>query len=184
MKKSFLIIIFISTAIVYFYFGCLFQGKKFESKISNLITENQTLQNKINNLEQQQNTEQNNVEDKDNDTSEYKHPIDIEEKKCIESSHVYDYPDCSKKSEMAWDKEIQNNLKSLKKVMTNEEYQYIEKMNTDWEKSVYNEINVINRFISDKDGIINQTTGYSHISNLKKQYALLLSSIYFTYTES
>lgn len=67
--------------------------------------------------------------------------------------------------------------------MTNEEYQYIETMNENWEKSVNNEIDVINKFISDKDGIINQTTGSSHIANLKKEYALLLSSIYSTYTE-
>jgi len=116
--------------------------------------------------------------------AELKHPIDIEEEKCIASSHVYDYPACSQKAEKAWDNEIQNNLKLLKEIMTDDEYKYIETMNENWKKSVHNEIDVINRFISDKDGIINQTTGCSHISNLKKQYALLLSSIYFTYTES
>ena len=117
-------------------------------------------------------------------SAEYKHPIDIEEQKCIASSHVYDYPLCSQKAEKAWDNEIQNNLKLLKEVMTDDEYKYIETMNENWKKSVHNEIDVINRFISNKDGIINQTTGCKHISNLKKQYALLLSSIYFTYTES
>jgi|GEM_PF-6885206 len=111
--------------------------------------------------------------------AEIKHQIDIEEEKCIAASHVYDYPACSQKAEKAWDNEIQKNLKLLKKVMTNDEYKAVEQMNEAWKKSVHSEIDVINRFISNKDGIIYQTEGSSDIAQLKKQYALLLQSIYF-----
>ena len=115
--------------------------------------------------------------------AEYKHPIDIEEEKCIASSHVYDYPLCSQKAEKAWDKEIQKNLKLLQKIMTKDEYKYIEIMNENWKKSVYNEIDVINRFISSKDGIIYQTEGSNNIAQLKKQYAILLQAVYYNYKE-
>ena len=114
---------------------------------------------------------------------EYKHPIDIEEEKCIAKSHVYNYPICSQNAEKAWDKEIQKNLSLLKKTMSSDEYKYINEMNENWKKSVYNEISVINRFISNKDGIIYQTEGSNNIAQLKKQYALLLNSIYYNYKE-
>ena len=162
------------TSIVYFYFGYLYAEKKLHSQIIVLKENNKSLSEQINDLENNK---------KSDDSKEYKHPIDIEEQKCIASSHVYDYPACSQKAEKAWDNEIQNNLKLLKKVMTDDEYKYIETMNENWEKSVHNEIVVIDRFISDKDGIIYQTEGSNDISNLKKQYAMLLESIYFHYNE-
>lgn len=110
-----------------------------------------------------------------------KHPIDIEEEKCIKSSHVYDYPQCSEKAEKDWNKEIQNNLKMLKEIMAKEEFIYINEMNKAWEKSVYKEMAVINRFISSKDGIIYQTDANNQIVQIKKQYALLLQNLYYNY---
>ena len=56
-------------------------------------------------------------------------------------------------------------------------------MHEQWKKSVNNEINVINRFISNKDGIIYQTEGSNNIAQLKKQYAILLQAVYFNYKE-
>ena len=96
---------------------------------------------------------------------------------------MYDYPICSQNAEKAWDKEIQHNLYLLKEIMNDDEFQQIEIMHKNWEKSVNNEIDVINRFISDKDGIIYQTESSNDIAQLKKQYALLLKSIYFHYHE-
>lgn len=119
--------------------------------------------------------------EKKHDNINIKHSIDIEEEKCIKSSHVYDYPLCSEKAEKAWDKEIQKHLEMLKKIMPNEEFIYINEMNKAWEKSVSKEIEVINRFISSKDGIIYQTDGNNQIRQIKKQYALLLQDLYYNY---
>jgi len=114
---------------------------------------------------------------------EQTHSIDIEEQKCIQNSNIYNYPLCSRKAEKAWDEEISKNLKLLKESLPKEEYKYITKMNEKWEKSVKAQIAVINKFISGKDGIIYQTAGSSHISDLKKEYALFLKAVYTNYTE-
>ena len=116
-------------------------------------------------------------------TEDNKHPIDIEEEKCISDSQVYDYPNCSKNAEISWNKEIKKNLNLLKNKMSNDEYRYINEMNEVWEKSVHNQMNVINRFISNQDGIIYQTEGNNDIVQLKKQYAILLKNIYSNYCE-
>ena len=109
--------------------------------------------------------------------------IELEEKKCIENSHVYNYFFCVEKSEKAWDNEIRKTIISLKEVMSEEEYNQVIKMHKEWEKSVITQTHVINRFISQKDGLIYQTIGINHISNLKKEYAQLLKSIYFNYLD-
>ena len=114
---------------------------------------------------------------------EYKHPIDIEEEQCINNSNVYDYSLCGEKAEKAWDREIQKNTELLQKVMTKEEFKYIKNMNETWNKSLYNQQDIINRFISNKEGLIHQTDGQNNIIQIKKQYALLLKSIYYNYYE-
>lgn len=110
-----------------------------------------------------------------------KHPIDIEEEKCLSSSDIYNYPQCTETAQKAWDKEIKKNLALLKKVMSKEEFIYIDNMNETWEKSVYRETDVINRFISSKDGIIYQTDANNQLLQIKKQYALLLQDLYYNY---
>ena len=56
-------------------------------------------------------------------------------------------------------------------------------MNETWNKSLYNQQDIINKFISTKEGLIHQTDGQNNIVQIKKQYALLLKSIYFNYYE-
>ena len=114
---------------------------------------------------------------------EYKHPIDIEEEQCINNSNIYDYSLCGEKAEKAWEREIQKNTELLQKVMTKEEFKYIKSMNETWNKSLYNQQDIINKFISTKEGLIHQTDGQNNIVQIKKQYALLLKSIYFNYYE-
>ena len=48
-RNIFLILIIISTAIVYFYFGCIYQSKKSENIINDLRIENQSLKEQIEN---------------------------------------------------------------------------------------------------------------------------------------
>ena len=114
---------------------------------------------------------------------EYKHPIDIEEEQCINNSNIFDYSLCGEKAEKAWEREIQKNTELLQKVMTKEEFKYIKSMNETWNKSLYNQQDIINKFISTKEGLIHQTDGQNNIVQIKKQYALLLKSIYFNYYE-
>ena len=114
---------------------------------------------------------------------EYKHPIDIEEEQCINNSNIYDYSLCGEKAEKAWEREIQKNTELLQKVMTKEEFKYIKSMNETWNKSLYNQQDIINKFISTKEGLIHQTDGQNNIVQIKKQYALLLKSIYYNYYE-
>lgn len=113
----------------------------------------------------------------------YEHPIDIEERLCIKNSDIYHYAFCSELATKSWENEIQENLNLLKQVMTKDDYKDIEKMTNNWNKSVHSQINTINRFIVNKDGIIYQTEGKNNISNIKKQYAILLKNIYYAYTE-
>ena len=67
--------------------------------------------------------------------------------------------------------------------MTKEDFKYIKNMNETWNKSLYNQQDIINRFISNKEGLIHQTDGQNNIVQLKRQYALLLKSIYYNYYE-
>ena len=113
----------------------------------------------------------------------YEHPIDIEERLCIKNSDIYHYAFCSELATKSWENQIQENLNLLKQVMTKDDYEDIEKMTNDWNKSVHSQTNTINRFIVDKDGIIHQTEGKNNIANIKRQYAILLKDIYSTYTE-
>ncbi|MBQ9246345.1 hypothetical protein IJ182_08775 [bacterium] len=176
MKKYiFLLIIVIITSVAYFCLGSFIQSKKTDRIIAELKVENQSIKEQIENY--------NMVLDNNEDIVEAKHPIDIEEEKCIKKTHVYDYPICSQNAEKSWDEEIKNNLNLLQKIMPEDEYKSIVNMHEQWEKSVYNEIDVINRFISSKDGIIYKTEGSNDIVQLKKQYALLLKSIYSNYYE-
>lgn len=113
----------------------------------------------------------------------YKHRIDVEEENCIKNSDVTEYIVCAEKATSAWDREINEKLLTLKKVMPADEYNKIEIMHKEWEKSVYNQIEIINRFITTKDGIIYQCEGQNNITSLKKQYAMLLTSILENYNE-
>lgn len=117
------------------------------------------------------------------DDNKYIHPIDEAENKCISNSNEIDYVFCAQTASEAWDYEIKKYLKLLKEIMSIKDYEQIEKMNKEQNKSVHSQIKVINGFIGNKTGIIYQTEAVNNICNLKKQYALLLMSIYHNYKE-
>ncbi len=162
MKKILVILLIFLLSSISFYYGTLYERNKTNKNISQKEA----------------------ISDTSSTIKENKHKIDIEEERCIAESDVYDYPICSHNSEKAWNNEIKKNLNLLKKVMSDDEYEYINKMNEEWEKSVNSETETINKFISNKDGIIYQTEGSDDISNLKKQYALLLNNLYYHYKEN
>ena len=73
------------TSVAYFCLGSFVQSKKTESIVNNLKIENQSLKEQIENY----NSIQYDKKELNNDTPEtIKHPIDIEEEKCIASSNV------------------------------------------------------------------------------------------------
>ncbi len=146
----------------------------------NLKIVNNDLISKIKKLEHS--LSKNNSQKEDYNLEEYKHPIDIELEKCVESTHPYLYSDCAKENEKAWDKEVQKQLKNLKDIMNKDEYTVIINSQNDWNKSFNSSKIAINKFISECDGTVNQTLGFSSIANLKKQRALLLEQIYYSYT--
>ena len=187
MKK--LIIVLISIFLLLSSFALGFYVKKHidDKKIfvlsiekNNLQIVNKDLIRQIKNLEHQI-SEYNNQKE-DNKEEEYKHPIDIELEKCVESTNPYLYSDCAIENEKAWDKEIQKQLKNLKDIMNKDEYTIIINSQNDWNKSFNSSKIAINKFISERDGTVNQTLGFSSIANLKKQRALLLEQIYYSYT--
>ncbi len=168
MKKFFLVIIISLLLFLSFCLGLYVQETVDNKKINQLKIQIN------NNLK-----EENNIKPE----NQYNNTIDIEENNCISISDVYHYPLCSQKAEKAWDNEIQKNLELLKKVMTKEDFKYIIEMNQNWDKTLNLQIANINRFISNKDGIIYQTEGAEDIVSLKKQYALFLNNIYSNYVE-
>lgn len=115
--------------------------------------------------------------------NKYIHPIDEAETKCIANANEIDYVFCTQTASEAWDCEIKKYLKLLKEIMSIKDYKQIEKMNKEQNKSAHSQIKVINGFIGNKTGIIYQTEAVNNILNLKKQYALLLMSIYYNYNE-
>jgi hypothetical protein len=174
MKKFLIIVLIIITFVCGFYIGYMFCFMKTTKQIVSLNLDNNNLRKELG--QSKQLIFHKNIDDN-------KHPIDIEEEKCISDSHVYGFPDCSKDAEISWNNEIKKNLNLLKNKMPKDEYKYIDEMNNIWSKSVSYQIDVINRFISNKDGIIYQTEGNNDIVQLKKQYAILLKDIYSNYYE-
>ena len=114
---------------------------------------------------------------------ETKHPIDIEEEKCINSKNPYLYSDCAKQSEISWNMEIEKYLKHINQIMDSDNIKIITESQLNWEKSAQSDKKMINKFISSRQGAINETLGFSYISEIKKQRAILLKNIYENYKE-
>ena len=188
MKKFVIILISIFLLLSSFALGFYVKKHIDDKKILYLTNEkfnlkivNNDLISKIKKLEHRLN--KNNSQKEYYNLSEYKHPIDIELEKCVESTHPYLYSDCTIENEKAWDKEIQKQLKNLKDIMNKDEYTIIINSQNDWNKSFNSSKIAINKFISKRDGTVNQTLGFSSIADLKKQRALLLEQIYKIYKD-
>lgn len=120
----------------------------------------------------------------ENKNTEYKHPIDIEEEKCIKNSSTFDYPNCSYYAGTQWEKEINKYLNLLKKEMNTTDYSLIEVNQKKWEQSSQSDIKMIEKYINSKQGLIYVTIGTSTITDIYKSRALLLRKIYDEYIEN
>ena len=109
--------------------------------------------------------------------------IEIENQKCIENTFPYNYPNCAIQNEKNWDIEINNQLKKLEKIMKKEDYNIVMQSQEDWKKFITTNKKMINKFISNRPGIVNQTIGYATIADLKRQRAKLLDLIYYNYKD-
>ena len=93
------------------------------------------------------------------------------------------YSDCAKKNAENWSVEIEKQLDLLRKIMNSNEYKMIAKAQADWNKLTLKDERIISEFVTNQQGQINETLGFSYITNLKKQRALFLNLIYFSYKD-
>lgn len=184
MKKTVIIVFAIAILfLVIFSLVCLFQKNKLNEQVICLSTENAELKQKIKIYDNKNEELKNQFEMFCNVDEQYKHPIDIEFDNCINSIHPYMYSDCAKQNAENWNNEIEKQLHSLKKIMKASEYKLIEKAQADWKKSITEDEQIINEFIINQQGQINETIGFSNLANLKKQRALFLKSIHSSYMD-
>jgi len=189
MKKIYLYI-FICLIITGFYLFNAYKAelKKFnvqkniqQEKIDSLTNQIYILDEELKEYKKNSQKEQDKQDKQEN--QEFKHIIDKELSKCIESSNALDYPNCTYEAGEKWKQEINKNLNSLKKVMSESDYRLIEEGQQLWNQSAQKDSEIINKFISSKQGIINETIGTDNITNLYKDRALFLKDIYYYYYE-
>ncbi len=110
----------------------------------------------------------------------------IEQKysQCIDNSSVINYPNCAYEYGEKWKTEIDKYYRLLKKEMSKNDFKIIEKSQEEWGNYVNTQTKVIDKFITNQDGIIYQTIGQSKISQLYKERALLLKDILHHYEEN
>ena len=112
------------------------------------------------------------------------HPIDKAEKKCIdETSSTSVMLKCTTTAQNAWQKEIDTNIKLLKKVMPKDKYSALTKSQNDWEKFQKSEFGLINSIFEQKQGTmyINVSSGFRR--EIVKQRALDLKQYYDAFME-
>lgn len=186
MKKLFIIIILIFSFILGYFFGYQNRNNQvtiFQRKNAELIMQLSSLKQQVSELNKQTETPNCSKDCISQTDISDKHPIDIEEEKCIYSTHPYNYSDCAKQSSEQWKAEINKQLEYMKKTMTPNEFEVVDKSQLNWQKSFESDEKMINKFISQRQGAINETSGFSYISNINKQRALLLEQIYKNYSE-
>ncbi len=189
MKKIYLyIFICLIIAGLYLFNAYKSEVKKFnvqkniqQEEIDSLTNQIFMLDEKLKECEKNIQKEQDKQDKQEN--QEFKHIIDKELSKCIESSNALDYPNCAYEAGEKWKQEINKNLNSLKKVMSETDYRLIEEGQQLWNKSAQKDSEIIKKFISSKGGKINETIGTDNISNLYKERALFLKHIHYYYYE-
>lgn len=118
------------------------------------------------------------------ETAEYKHEIEIKEKNCLDKAiSTADSINCVIEADDAWEKEIQHNLKKLKRAMTESDFKDVDEMNKKWQESYKSQINVIDKFIYNKQGTMYQQIGTVEMAELTENYAKFLNFLYDIYLE-
>lgn len=186
MKKQLIIvsIILVILSILSFFIGFTVQKTKLNKQINYLTIENKTIQKEKEHLIKQIKVLKDKKEEKSsvNTNYEYKHPIDIAEEICINNTNSLLYHTCSIQSIKDWKNEINTQLKKMQTIMNKTEYKHIQLSQTKWEESVNNDELIINRFITEKQGFLYKTIGYSYIADIYRQRSFLLEEIILNYS--
>ena len=107
-----------------------------------------------------------------------KHPIDIEEEKCIEIADTsnIEMGNCALKATEDWFKEIDKNLMTLKQMLPAEKYEKIADSQKKWESYIKSEFDVNENIVFNKTGTIYYTMSAGQKAYIVKERALLLKS--------
>ncbi len=107
-----------------------------------------------------------------------KHPIDIEEEKCIKIADTSDIGmgNCALEATKAWFKEIDKNLMTLKQILPADKYEKIADSQKKWESYIKSEFDVNENVIFYKTGTIYYTISAGQKAYIVKERALLLKS--------
>lgn len=166
-----------------FSLTCFFEKNRLNEQVLKLSLANSELEQKLKIYNKKNDELKNEIETFCKMDEQSKHPIDVELDNCINTTHPYMYSDCAKKNAENWAIEIEKQLDSLKKIMNSNEYKIIAKAQADWNKLTVKDEQIISEFVTNQQGQINETLGFSYVANLKKQRALFLNLIYFSYKD-
>ncbi len=111
-------------------------------------------------------------------------PIDRAEEECIaKASSTYEMNRCSVIAQKKWEQEIQNNLDTLKKNLTEDDYAVIEKSQQAWNEYKIAEYELIDKIISYKQGTMYSNVREGLRTDILKQRALKLKEYINIYSD-
>ena len=111
-------------------------------------------------------------------------PIDRAEEECIaKTSSTYEMNRCSVIAQKKWEQEIQNNLDTLKKNLTEDDYAVIEKSQQAWNEYKIAEYELIDKIISYKQGTMYSNVREGLRTDILKQRALKLKEYINIYSD-
>ena len=114
-----------------------------------------------------------------------KHPIDIEEEKCIKIADTSNIGmgNCALKATEDWFKEIDKNLMTLKQMLPADKYEKIADSQKKWESYIKSEFDVNENVIYYKIGTIYYTISAGQKREMVKERAMLLHSYIYDLNE-
>lgn len=113
-----------------------------------------------------------------------KHPIDIEEEKCLKKADSNaDMRNCAYDAMDAWFAVIEKDLAVLKKILSSEKYEAIVKSQKQWKKYQEEEFDANNLVVLNKGGTFYHVVSVGQKANIVKERALLLNSYVNLYSE-
>ena len=107
-----------------------------------------------------------------------KHPIDIEEERCLKIADTSNIGmgNCVLEATDAWFKEIDKNLMTLKQLLSSDKYEKIVKSQKNWEIYIKSEFDVNENIIYNKTGTIYYAISAAQKKEIIKERAMLLHS--------
>lgn len=113
-----------------------------------------------------------------------KHEIDLAEEKCLKKAYSNaDMMNCGNEAMDAWFLEIDENLKTLKKILPPEKYALILNSQTEWKKYQKTEFKAESELMFNKGGTFYYTYAIAEGIGVIKERALLLYSYISIYSE-